>query len=117
MKFNPVSNFFFLRLQAKPVTRECTCDLQSWEVEKWRLSLVSSFACCLHVTSHDIPQLESMFADHNVFFLVTIIIFYSFPCIFFSMGGAIAVHVGVQGLLGPSLSGLAVIDVVEGKKP
>lgn len=31
------------------------------------------------------------------------------------MGGAIAVHVGVQGLLGPSLSGLAVIDVVEGK--
>ncbi|CAH3143207.1 unnamed protein product [Porites evermanni] len=31
-----------------------------------------------------------------------------------SMGGAIAVHVGVQGLLGPSLSGLAVIDVVEG---
>ena len=36
--------------------------------------------------------------------------------IFFSMGGAIAVHVGVQGLLGPSLSGLAVIDVVEGKK-
>ena len=32
------------------------------------------------------------------------------------MGGAIAVHVGVQGLLGPSLSGLAVIDVVEGKK-
>lgn len=77
---------------------------------------MSSFACCLHVTSYDIPQLESMFAHHNVFFLVTIIIFYSFPCIFFSMGGAIAVHVGVQGLLGPSLSGLAVIDVVEGKK-
>lgn len=30
------------------------------------------------------------------------------------MGGAIAVHVGVQRLL-PSLVGLAVIDVVEGK--
>ena len=70
----------------------------------------------LLASSYDIPQLESMFAHHNVFFLVTIIIFYSFPCIFFSMGGAIAVHVGVQGLLGPSLSGLAVIDVVEGKK-
>ena len=69
------------------------------------------------MTSHDIPQLESMFAHHNVLFLVTIIIIlYSFSCIFFSMGGAIAVHVGVQGLLGPSLSGLAVIDVVEGKK-
>lgn len=35
--------------------------------------------------------------------------------IFFSMGGAIAVHVGVQGLL-PTLIGLAVIDVVEGKQ-
>ena len=58
-----------------------------------------------------------MFTHHNVFFLVTIITFYSFSVyIFFSMGGAIAVHVGVQGLLGPSLSGLAVIDVVEGKK-
>ena len=68
------------------------------------------------MTSYDIPQLESMFTHNNVFFLVTIITFYSFPCIFFSMGGAIAVHVGVQGLLGPSLSGLAVIDVVEGKK-
>ena len=34
---------------------------------------------------------------------------------FFSMGGAIAVHVAVQKLL-PSLAGLAVIDVVEGKE-
>ena len=32
------------------------------------------------------------------------------------MGGAIAVHVAVQKLL-PSLAGLAVIDVVEGKEP
>jgi len=31
------------------------------------------------------------------------------------MGGAIAVHVAVQKLL-PSLAGLAVIDVVEGKE-
>ena len=86
-------------------------------MEKWRLSLASSFAiCCLHVTSHDIPQLESMLAHHKVFLLVTIIMLDLFSCIFFSMGGAIAVHVGVQGLLGPSLSGLAVIDVVEGKK-
>lgn len=34
---------------------------------------------------------------------------------FCSMGGAIAVHVAVQKLL-PSLAGLAVIDVVEGKE-
>lgn len=31
------------------------------------------------------------------------------------MGGAIAVHIGVQNLL-PSLVGLAVIDVVEGNR-
>ena len=31
------------------------------------------------------------------------------------MGGAIAVHVGVQKLLSTSLAGLAVIDVVEGE--
>ena len=67
------------------------------------------------MTSHDIPQLESMLANHKVFLLVTIIMLDLCSCIFFSMGGAIAVHVGVQGLLGPSLSGLAVIDVVEGK--
>lgn len=34
--------------------------------------------------------------------------------LFFSMGGSIAVHVGAQRRL-PSLVGLAVIDVVEGK--
>ena len=68
------------------------------------------------MTSHDIPQLESMLAHHQVFLMVTIIMLNLFSRIFFSMGGAIAVHVGVQGLLGPSLSGLAVIDVVEGKK-
>ena len=67
------------------------------------------------MTFHDIPQLESMLANHKVFLLVTIIMLDLCSCIFFSMGGAIAVHVGVQGLLGPSLSGLAVIDVVEGK--
>ena len=36
-----------------------------------------------------------------------------FHSIFFSMGGAIAVHAAKRGLI-PSLGGLVVIDVVEG---
>lgn len=35
-------------------------------------------------------------------------------CYFFSMGGAIAVHAAIRHLV-PSLIGLIVIDVVEGK--
>lgn len=38
---------------------------------------------------------------------------YEHFCLHFSMGGAIAVHTVVNGLI-PSISGLVVIDVVEG---
>lgn len=58
-------------------------------------------------------SLTEISTQPNLLNLICIISFWGLASFSFSMGGAIAVHVSVKGII-PTLIGLAVIDVVEG---